>query len=65
MLSKEGADFTKVLKRYDIDMQVTLTPEEMAECRRARIQSRTETARQFDNFYKSLDAFRKNPENKQ
>jgi len=31
MLSKEGADFTKVLKRYDIDMQVTLTPEEMAE----------------------------------
>ena len=31
MLSREGADFTKVLKRYDIDMQVTLTPEEMAE----------------------------------
>ena len=31
MLSKEGADFTKVLKRYDVDMQVTLTPEEMAE----------------------------------
>jgi len=31
VLSKEGADFTKVLKRYDIDMQVTLTPEEMAE----------------------------------
>ncbi|MBO5547871.1 MAG: cobalamin-dependent protein [Candidatus Methanomethylophilaceae archaeon] len=31
MLSKGGADFTKVLKRYDIDMQVTLTPEEMAE----------------------------------
>ena len=30
MLSKEGADFTKVLRRYDIEMQVSLTPEEMA-----------------------------------
>ena len=30
MLSCEGADFSKVLKRYDIDMQVEVTPEEMA-----------------------------------
>ena len=30
MLSKEGADFTKVLKRYDIETQVSLTPEQMA-----------------------------------
>jgi hypothetical protein len=42
-----------------------LTPEEMAECRRARIQSRAETARQFDNLYKSIEAFRKKPENEQ
>ena len=30
MLSCEGADFSKVLKRYDVDMQVEVTPEEMA-----------------------------------
>ena len=30
MLSCEGADFSKVLKRYDIDLQVEATPEEMA-----------------------------------
>ena len=30
MLSCEGADFSKVLRRYDIEMQVELTPEEMA-----------------------------------
>ena len=30
MISIEGADFTKVLRRYDIDQQVELTPEEMA-----------------------------------
>ena len=30
MLSKEGADFTIVLKRYDIEQQVSMTPEEMA-----------------------------------
>ncbi len=42
-----------------------LTPEEMAECRRARIKSQAETARQFDNLYKSIEAFRKKPENEQ
>ena len=31
MLSCEGADFSKVLKRYDIDLQVEMTPQEMAE----------------------------------
>ncbi|MBR2255400.1 MAG: cobalamin-dependent protein [Candidatus Methanomethylophilaceae archaeon] len=31
MLSKDGADFTKVLRRYDIETQVSLTPEQMAE----------------------------------
>ena len=31
MLSCEGADFSKVLKRYDIDLQVETTPQEMAE----------------------------------
>jgi len=30
MLSCEGADFSKVLKRYDVDMQVEISPEEMA-----------------------------------
>ena len=30
MLSSEGADFSKVLKRYDIDLQVEATPQEMA-----------------------------------
>ena len=30
MLSSKGADFSKVLKRYDIDLQVEATPEEMA-----------------------------------
>ena len=30
MLSCEGADFSKVLKRYDIDLQVEMTPQEMA-----------------------------------
>ena len=30
MLSCEGADFTQVVKRYDIDSQVIATPEEMA-----------------------------------
>ncbi len=42
-----------------------LTPEEMAECRLARIKSQAETARQFDNLYKSIEAFRKKPENEQ
>ena len=31
MLSCEGADFSKILKRYDVDMQVEITPEQMAE----------------------------------
>lgn len=31
MLSCEGADFSKVLKRYDVDLQVEMTPEQMAE----------------------------------
>ena len=30
MLSREGADFTVVLRRYDIEQQVSMTPEEMA-----------------------------------
>ncbi len=30
MLSCDGADFTKVLKRYDVDLQVEATPEERA-----------------------------------
>ena len=30
MLSSKGADFSKVLKRYDIDLQVEASPEEMA-----------------------------------
>jgi methanol corrinoid protein len=30
VLSKEGADFTKILRRYDIETQVSMTPEEMA-----------------------------------
>ena len=30
MITCEGADFTKVLKRYDIEQQVVLTPEQMA-----------------------------------
>jgi methanol corrinoid protein len=30
MLSTEGADFSVVLRRYDIDQQVSITPEDMA-----------------------------------
>ena len=30
MLSIEGADFTEVIKHYDIDLQVEITPEERA-----------------------------------
>ena len=47
----------------DVAPYFGLTPEEMAECRLARIQSRAETARQIANLHESFEAFHKKTEN--